>query len=150
MVRAGMRLMRDHATRVRAGLLVLAGPNLVTGAWALFAPRSWYEDFPGSGLGWIAAFGDYNEHFIQDIGSAYLAFGALLVLAGLRFQRGLAQGALLGFLVFSVPHLTIHIFAREELSFRGYVGTLGLLGTAVALAAWLLYATRRLTETRSL
>lgn len=66
------------ARRLRFGLIFMAVPNLLTGAWAMFFPRSWYEDFPAKGLGWVAAFGPYNEHFVQDIGGAYLAFGVLL------------------------------------------------------------------------
>ena len=39
--------MRD--TVLRIGLAVLAVPALVIGVWAAFAPRSFYDDFPGGG-----------------------------------------------------------------------------------------------------
>jgi hypothetical protein len=133
----------DYARTLRLGLVVLGVPNLVTGAWALFFPRSWYLDFPGRDLGWIAAFGDYNEHFIQDIGSAYLAFGTLLLSAAALFNRRAAQVALIGFLVFAMPHFLVHVFVREDLSTRGYLGTLALLGIAIVLALWLLVLSQR-------
>lgn len=87
-------------------------------------------------LGWVAAFGRYNEHFIQDIGGAYLGFGMLLAWAAWRTTRSLARGAAIGYLVFAVPHLLIHIFVRETLSTSGYVGTIMPLAFSVALAAW--------------
>ncbi|MDQ3986960.1 MAG: hypothetical protein M3280_10760 [Actinomycetota bacterium] len=137
----------DTAKRLRLGLAILAVPILQTGAWALFAPRSWYDDFPGRGLGWIAAFGDYNEHFLQDIGSAHLAFGALLVWAAIVLHKKAITAALFGFLVFAVPHFAIHVFVREELSTNGYVGTLAILGIGIALSVWLLFLSRKLTST---
>ena len=125
-----------HLRNIRFALVVLAVPNVVTGLWALFAPHSWYDDFPGSGLGWVAAFGTYNEHFIQDIGGAYLGFGVLLAWAAWRTTESLARGAAIGYLVFALPHLLIHMFVRESLSISGYVGTLAPLVFSVALAAW--------------
>jgi len=128
--------MSTTVSRIRLALVVLAVPNLVTGLWALLVPRSWYDDFPGSGLGWVAAFGEYNEHFVQDIGGAYLGFGVLLAWAAWRTTMSLARGAAIGYLVFAVPHLLIHVFVRETLSTSGYVGTLAPLTFSVALAAW--------------
>jgi hypothetical protein len=135
------------AKRLRLGLAILALANLQTGAWALFAPRSWYDDFPGRGLGWIAAFGEYNEHFIQDIGNAYLAFGAVVLWAAIVLHKEAITAALLGVLVFTVPHFAIHLFVREGLSTNGYVGTLAFLTIAIALSGWLLSLSRKLTST---
>ena len=130
--------MPTPVSRIRLALVILAIPNLVTGLWALFVPRSWYEDFPGTDLGWVTAFGEYNEHFIQDIGSAYLAFGALFAWAAWRTTASLTRGAAIGYLVFAVPHLLIHIFVRETLSTSGYVGTIAPLAFSVLLAAWVM------------
>src|SRR5687767_2743975 len=112
--------MTAAGNRLRLALALLAGPNLLTGMWAMFVPRSWYEDFPGSGLGWVAAFGSYNEHFIQDIGGAYLGFGALLAWAAVRPTASLVRGAALGYLLFAGPHFVIHVFVRESLDTTGY------------------------------
>ncbi len=143
MKRAGSR---SDLRRLQLALVVLAVPNLVTGVWALVWPSSWYADFPGKGLGWVMVFGDYNEHLIQDIGGAYLAFGSLLLYTALRPSRSLIRGALLGFLVFAVPHFLIHVFVREELSTAGYFGTLMSLGLGIALALWALTMNRKMAE----
>lgn len=128
--------MKVNASTIRVALWVLAVPNLVTGLWALVVPSSWYDDFPGSGLGWVSAFGAYNEHFIQDIGGAYLAFGGLLAYAAMRPTASLVRGAAIGYLLFALPHFVIHVFVRETLSTAGYVGTLAPLAFSVALATW--------------
>lgn len=137
-----MDMSTTSAVRLRTVLVVLALPNLSTGFWALFGPRSWYDDFPGRALGWIAAFGEYNEHFIQDIGSAYLGFGAAFLVAAIVLNRSAAQVAAIAYLVFATPHLLIHIFVRETLTTVGYLGTLGFLGIGIVLSLWVLNATR--------
>ncbi len=134
--------MSSASATLRTVLVILALPNLSTGIWALFAPRSWYDDFPGRALGWIAAFGDYNEHFIQDIGSAYLGFGAAFLVAAIVLNPRAAQVAAIAYLVFATPHLLIHIFVRETLTTVGYLGTLGFLAIGIILSLWVLNATR--------
>jgi len=84
-------------------LLVVA---LVAGPWALLAPRSFYDSFPGGGLHWVAADGPYNRHLVSDVGSMYLALAALTVAALAR--PALARLAGLVWLVFSVPHWLYH------------------------------------------
>ncbi len=136
----------DATTRVRVGLAVIGTPNVIVGVWALFAPQSWYDDFPALGQGWVAAFGAFNEHFIQDIGDAYLGFGVLLLFAALRPSYFLVRGAVLGFLVFAVPHFLVHIFVRESLSTNGYIGTLAPQAFAIGVAVWLIVASARLPK----
>lgn len=129
---------------MQIGLAVIGVPNVIIGAWALFAPRSWYADFPAIGRGWVSAFGAFNEHFIQDIGDAYLGFGVVLLFAALRPSYLLVRGAVLGFLVFAVPHFLVHVFVRESLSANGYIGTLVPQAFAIGVAVWLLVASARL------
>ena len=43
---------------VLLGILALTGT--VTGAWAYFAPRHWYDTFPGMGMSWLPQLGPYN------------------------------------------------------------------------------------------
>ena len=138
------RLRSDETLRVRVGLAVIGTPNVIVGLWALFAPQSWYDDFPAVGQGWVAAFGPFNEHFIQDIGDAYLGFGVLLLFAALRPSYSLVLGALVGFLVFTVPHFLVHIFVRESLSTSGYIGTLAPQAFAIGVSVWLILAAARL------
>lgn len=123
-------------------LAFLSAPNLLNGAIALFAPQRWYTDFPFPGARWVEAFGSYNEHFIQDIGAAYLAFGVLFAVAAVRLERAWILASSLGFLVFAVPHLAIHLFVRAELSMTGYVVTNLLLGIGVVVALVTLSSTR--------
>jgi len=54
------------------------------GAWALFAPVSWYDSFPGLGLRWLPVLGPYNEHLARDVGAFFLALTALSVGTALR------------------------------------------------------------------
>jgi hypothetical protein len=49
-------------TRLRAGLVLLALTEAVTGAWQYFRPRSFYR-FPA-----VAAGGPFNEHLMSDVG----------------------------------------------------------------------------------
>jgi hypothetical protein len=93
----------------RVALIALALPNLALGAWAVLAPHSWYDDFPGGGRHWVSALGPYNEHLSTDVGAFFLAIGALLLFAGVVLDRLLIQGALGALLIFSVPHLIWHL-----------------------------------------
>jgi hypothetical protein len=93
----------------RVALVALALPNLALGAWAVLAPHSWYDDFPGGGRHWVSALGPYNEHLSTDVGAFFLAMGALLLFAGVVLDRLLIQAALGALLIFSVPHLIWHL-----------------------------------------
>lgn len=132
----------DLLRRVRIGLALLATPTLITGLWAILAPASWYSDY-GHGVAPPSAFGHYNEHFVQDLGSGYLGIGAVLLLAVLWPRREAVQVALIGFVVFSAPHLVVHLVEAGKLTRTGYLVTTGalLLGTVVAL--WVLRLNRR-------
>lgn len=127
----------DLVRRVRIGLGLLATPTLITGLWAIFAPASWYSDY-GHGVAPPSAFGHYNEHFVQDLGSGYLGIGAVLLMAVLWPRREAVQIALVGFLVFSVPHFVVHLVEAGKLTRTGYLVTTGalLLGSLVALWVW--------------
>ena len=67
--------MRLVVRRVLLAVLLLVALSL--GLWAYATPRNWYDAFPGFGLRWVAVTGPYNEHFVKDIGSMYLALGVL-------------------------------------------------------------------------
>jgi len=84
-------------------LLVVAA---VAGLWALLAPWSFYDDFPTSSMHWVATDGPYNRHLVSDVGSFYLALGALTVAALAR--PALARLAGVVWLAFSVPHWLYH------------------------------------------
>ena len=71
--------MRERAVRVL--LIVLGAVALELGVWATFAPRSFYDDFPGLGRAWVAADGPYNEHLVRDFGGLNLALAVLTLVA---------------------------------------------------------------------
>ena len=56
----------------RVILALLAITSVQLGLWATFAPRSFYEDFPGGGRNWVAVDGPYNEHLVRDFGALNL------------------------------------------------------------------------------
>src|SRR3954470_14480573 len=91
-------------TTIRAGLAILALSAASVGFWALFAPRSFNDDFPGGGREWVAPLGPYNEHLIRDVGAFELGLVAIAVFAIVRFDRGAVQAALIAFLVSGIPH----------------------------------------------
>jgi hypothetical protein len=93
----------------RLGLVALGAPLLALGAWAVLAPRSWFDDFPGGGRHWVSALGPYNEHLATDVGAFFLAIGGLLIFAAVVLERRAIQMALGGLLVFSIPHLVWHL-----------------------------------------
>jgi predicted small lipoprotein YifL len=56
------------------GLLGLL--QLINGLWMLLAPESWYAAVPG-----VTLEGPFNHHFIGDIGFAFIASGAGMLMA---------------------------------------------------------------------
>jgi nucleoside-diphosphate-sugar epimerase len=95
-------------TLVRAGLWAMALFSLFAGLWQQFAPRSFYDDFPGFGMHWVSVDGPYNEHLMRDLGGASLAVAVMLFFALARPSVGLVRVAAAALLVSQVPHFTYH------------------------------------------
>ena len=91
---------------------MLGAIQLTDGLYALFAPRSFYEDFP-FGRGWVEALPAYSEHLVRDVGSLFLATAVVLFAAAWFLGRRLIAITLVSFLVFSVPHFVYHSFNLE-------------------------------------
>jgi hypothetical protein len=98
--------MHDRLLRT---LLVLLSLNSLIGLWAAFAPRSFYDDFPGGGRSWVSPDGPYNEHLVRDFGALNMALSVLTIAAAIMLVRSLAVTAALGWLAYSVPHLVYHL-----------------------------------------
>jgi len=113
-------------------LAVSAGP---VASWALLAPHSFFEAFPGRGHEWVAADGPYNEHLVLDVGALYLALFALTLGALPRAQRARAQLVGVVWLVFSVPHLAQHAGRPTELAPVDRLLSMAALTAVVVLAA---------------
>lgn len=123
---------------LRAGLLLLAGAPLVVGAWALFAPRSFFDDFPAAGRRWVSALGPYNEHLARDVGALNLALGVLLVAAAALLGKRLVGTSLAAWLVYAVPHLVFHLSEYGALSPLDDLVNIVVLALAVLLPLLLL------------
>lgn len=86
----------------RTILLLLGLLHLANGLWMLAAPEAWYAAVPG-----VAMTGPINHHFIQDIGLAFMASGAGLILC---FRPGAVPAALaLAGATWPMLHALLHI-----------------------------------------
>ena len=130
---------------VTVGLVLLAVPNLVAGLWGMFAPRSWYDDFPGWAPRLVAALPPYNEHLATDAASGLFAAGVLAAIAVWWRRRDVVLVAMAGYLAFSVPHALFHLVhpadaltTREDavntVSLWAAVVVAGLIGLLTLLA----------------
>jgi nucleoside-diphosphate-sugar epimerase len=93
---------------VRLGLWAMALFSLVIGIQQQFAPRSFYDDFPGFGMSWVAVDGPYNEHLVRDLGVANLAVATIILFAIARPTAGLVRAVAAAMLVAQVPHFIYH------------------------------------------
>ncbi|MFE5287021.1 hypothetical protein ACFRAQ_18840 [Nocardia sp. NPDC056611] len=141
-VRISMRLeinrRRWIALLIMLGVLTATG--LVTGLWAVIAPESFYDSYPGFGLHWVRADGPYNHHLAADVGAFFLALGAISAAALYYRDSVIARVSGLGWLVFGLPHFLYHAFHRPDaLSGLSYGLSLfaALLLPALALAVLL-------------
>lgn len=118
---------------VRAVFGYLALQSVVLGVWALAAPRSFYDRFPGGGRTWVAADGPYNEHLVRDVGALNLALLVLFVAAAWKPGRELARIAAIAAIVWGLPHFVYHAFNTDGLGTSDVVASLGGLVLFVAL-----------------
>lgn len=130
--------------QLRGGLALLATLALVPGIWGTLWPRSFFDDFPGAGGAWVAAFPPYNEHLVRDVGSFYLGFGVLLLAAALVTRRRLAQVALVSWVAATVPHGIFHLRHLGVLSTSQAVAQAVVFAVMVFLPLWLLLLTARM------
>ena len=124
-------------TSRRVALMFLALQGLLVGAWALVWPRSFYADFPGFDHHWTKVTGPYNEHFVTDVGAAYLALAAAAVLALAWADVRTARLAGAVWAVFSTPHLYFHVRHLDGLSTFDQFAQIGSLALTLVVALWL-------------
>jgi hypothetical protein len=122
----------------RTILWLLTVPLVVTGAWALGAPESFFGEFPGLGRAWVAGLPPYNEHLTRDVGSLSLGLAVLTAAAALVPERRLVVVTALVLLVWSTPHLAFHAGHLEGFTTADQVSQLVALGLGVALPLALL------------
>jgi alkylhydroperoxidase family enzyme len=98
-----------HPILFRAVMIGLGLVQTVNGLWAVFAPRSFYDDFPPGRGGWVSNLPAYSEHLMTDVGALFVATGVLLLVAAVRLERFLVVVALVVWLLFAVPHTVWHL-----------------------------------------
>jgi hypothetical protein len=118
------------------GILAVSGLNV--GLWIQIAPRSFFDDFPGAGHRWVAAFGPYNEHLLRDFGAMNVALGVLAAVALFRYRRSLVRAAAGAWLVFGAQHLLFHLFHVDMLDGADRIASPAALAAVIAAAgvAW--------------
>ena len=102
------------ASRVDGWFLLLSALALISAgnaAWMLIDPAYWYSDLPAG----VPDFGNYNEHFVRDIGCAFLTFALALAWAAFRPATRAPLVAISA--VFFVAHALLHIYDTA----RGFV-----------------------------
>jgi hypothetical protein len=134
---------------IRGGLVTLVVVQGPIGLWALFAPKSFYEDFPLGRGGWVSALGPYNEHLVIDYGSLTLAIVFVLAAAAIVMDRWLVLAAAGGYLVWSVPHFVYHMITLDEYGTGDAIGNVITLVFTVALPAAIVWKARTELEVRA-
>jgi hypothetical protein len=126
-----MVAVRERAQRVI--LWLLAASSVVVGAWAQFAPRSFYDDFPGGGRQWVSPDGPYNEHLVRDVGGLNLALAVVLAVAAATLAPFVVRAAAVAALVYSAPHFVYHVAHLDLYEDIDKLGNAVSLGAAVVL-----------------
>ena len=119
----------------RLGLGLVAVVQAEIGIWGLVAPRSFFENFPGTGRHWVSALGTFNEHLVRDYAATELGFAVLLLAAAVWFERRLVLGAGLAFLAATVPHFIYHLTTTSSFSTSDNLASLGGFVLEIALVA---------------
>jgi len=91
---------------------VAALGNLANGAWMLVDPAHWYATLPAG----VPDFGPLNEHFVRDIGCAFVVQGVVLAIAAVVASWRLAACGAVA--LFYVMHAVVHVLD----TLRGLVG----------------------------
>ncbi len=131
-------------TFVRVALAFVASGYVLVGAWALGAPRSFYDSFPGGGRAWVSGDGPFNEHLVRDVGALNLAVAFLLIVAAWRGGRTLVRTAAGAGLIWALPHFVYHAGHLDALpSTADRVANLVSLGLSVVAPVAVLWITRR-------
>ena len=134
---------------VRGGLLMLAGEAGLIGVHALFFPWYFYNHFL-FGRGWVKMLPPYNEHITRDLGALYIGFFVVLGYAVLKLSKDLVNGAILGFVAATIPHMIFHIVHADDAPLLiDRILQVGLLAITVMFGAGLMLLARPLFDDRT-
>jgi hypothetical protein len=129
-----------NALRVLLGVLTASATTV--GAWAAFAPRSFYDDFPGLGQMWVAVDGPYNEHLVRDVGALNLALAVVTVCALVTLGRSTIVASALAWLAYGLPHFVYHARHLGPFDATQAIAVLASVGSTSALAFAVLWLER--------
>ena len=122
-----------HRITLRPLLALLGVYHLLLGAVMVIAPRTFFDQF--------AHYGAYNDHYIRDVATFYLALGVVLLVAVARnaWQVPVLAFATLQYALHSLNHLWDVADADP-----GWIGPANLVALALiaVLLGWLLRGTR--------
>lgn len=135
----------DHRFWLRVIFAYLTFQSLQIGVWALVAPQSFYDNFPGP-RSWVSVDGPFNEHLLRDVGALNIALAIVLVMAAVKLSWELIVAASAASLAWGVPHLLYHLFNTEGLTAGDLVASLGGLAFFAALPIAALALGRRLVN----
>jgi hypothetical protein len=129
---------------VRGTMALLSALNLLWGVAAIAKPRLFFDEFPGFGFHWTAAYPPYNEHLVTDLGAIFVTLGVLLGAAAWLGERRVTAVVLIGVLTFNTVHLVFHAIHHGTLTGVDLVASLTALTLGVLLPGALLLLCRRL------
>jgi hypothetical protein len=129
--------------RIALGYLSLV--SLEIGLWAQFAPRSFYDHFPGLGRAWVRVDGPYNEHLVRDVGGLNLGLAAVLITALITLSRPTIIAASVASLLYGIPHVVYHIANTDGLDTGDVAVSLGGLALFAVVPIALIAVLPRLT-----
>ena len=128
----GRKIVRNGILRV--ALAIFAVVSVELGLWATFAPRSFFDDFPGLGRHWVRVYGPYNEHLMRDFGALNLALAVVTIAALITLGRPLVIAVAIAWLAWGVPHLVYHLRHLDMFSTGDKVGNVVTLAAVPVLA----------------
>jgi hypothetical protein len=131
---------------VRIALGYLSLISLEIGLWAQFAPRSFYDHYPGLGRAWVSVDGPYNEHLVRDVGGLNLGLAAVLILALVTLSRPTIIAASVASLLYGIPHLVYHVANHDGLDTGDVVVSLGGLALFAVVPIALIVVSSRLAS----
>jgi hypothetical protein len=122
-----------HRIALRPLLALLGLYHLALGVVMVVAPRTFFDEF--------AAYGAFNDHYIRDVATFYLALGVVLLVAVARtsWQVPLLAFALLQYAL----HVLNHLWDVGDAD-PGWIGPANAISLALiaAVIAWLLRGAR--------
>lgn len=124
--------MTVAAKRWIAGVLAVAAAY--QGVWAAAFPLSFYNDFPGPGLHWVAALGPYNEHLARDVGALNLSLMVLSVWALRRPTREAMAVTGGAWLIYNAIHFLWHVLHLDVFATVDKISVAGILGGLLILS----------------